>query len=82
MKELPADKINSDFHSVLDHVAEGETIMIMRDGKPFARIIPEPTFDREQARKAVEVLIEWRNSQPKTGITVEEILSARDEGRR
>ena len=53
--------------------------MITRHGKAVARIQPEPEFDREKAKQAMENIRELRKrTKP---VSLEEILSTRDEGR-
>lgn len=39
--------------ALLDRVERGEEVVIARDGKPVARLIPEGAVDREATRAAV-----------------------------
>jgi len=60
---------------------KGEEIVITRHGKQVARLVPpEPVFDREQARAAVERLRD-RAAALKCKITLDEIKAYRDQGR-
>jgi prevent-host-death family protein len=61
----------------LDDVERGETLIITRHGRRIARIVPE--VDREEIDKALAGIRELRKRTGK--ISVEELLSARDEGR-
>ncbi|NBC34466.1 MAG: type II toxin-antitoxin system prevent-host-death family antitoxin [Alphaproteobacteria bacterium] len=82
MREIQADDATTDLAALLEAVAEGETLVITRGGSPVARLVPEEDYDQEKARKAVEDLQAWRKTLPRTDMTIEDILSARDEGRR
>lgn len=71
------------FHSILDEVERGETLSITRNGKPVARLVPEPKrevkIDPERVTKAIA---DMRSLRERTGkVSLQEILSARDEGR-
>lgn len=70
----------ADFPSILDEVERGETVVITRDGRAIARVSPEATFDRERYERAKASILEIRKrTKP---VSLEEIFSARDEGRR
>lgn len=80
MREIQASEAKTHLPKLLDEVERGETLIITRHGRAIARIVPE--VDRQQAEvdKAIESIL---NLRKRTGsITIEEILSARDEGRR
>ena len=81
MQTIQASEAKTHFLRLLDQVERGESIVITRHGKRIARIQPESDqeFDAERARQAFEQIRELRkNIVP---MTVDEILSARDEGR-
>ena len=79
MQTIQASEAKTHFLRILDQVERGETIVITRHGKPVARIQPEPEFDREKAKQAMENIRELRKrTKP---VSLEEILSMRDEGR-
>jgi prevent-host-death family protein len=65
---------------LLRRVEAGETVTVLRRGKPIARIVPIEADRRVEIRAAIERILEMRKGRPP--VTVEEILSARDEGRR
>lgn len=74
-----ASEAKTHFLRILDRVERGETVVISRHGRPIARISPEPEIDRERVRQAIEGMKALRKKIGR--LTLEEILSARDEGR-
>jgi prevent-host-death family protein len=68
--------------SVIDEVEAGETINISRHGRTVAFIAPAAGDERQRRRKAVEEFQHWRKGLRPAGMTIEDVLSARDEGRR
>jgi len=81
METIQASEAKTHFLRILDKVERGESVIITRHGKRVARIQPERDreFDAEQARQAFERIREIRKRT--LPMTVDEILSARDEGR-
>lgn len=76
---MQASEAKTHFLRILDKVEQGETIVITRHGRTIARIIPAPEIDHERVRRAIEGM---RSLRKKIGrLSLEEILSARDEGR-
>ena len=81
MKQIQASEAKAKFAEVLDRVERGETIVILRHGKPIARIVREDEGQRqEEVREAIEKIKEIRKRNKP--VTVKEILAWRDEGRR
>jgi prevent-host-death family protein len=80
MREIQASEAKAHLPSLLDDVERGETLVITRHGKPIARIVPETARRQEEINAAIEGIKALRASIGK--ITVEDLLSARDEGRR
>jgi prevent-host-death family protein len=65
---------------LLNDVERGDTLIITRHGRPIARVSPE--IDRRQ-EEVDEAIADLRALGRRNGrITVREILSARDEGRK
>lgn len=58
----------------------GETLIITRHGHRIARIVPEMDRRQEEIDKALAAIHEFRKRTGK--ITLAELLSARDEGRK
>jgi prevent-host-death family protein len=80
MREVQASEAKTHLPQLLDDVEHGETIVITRHGKPIARLVPDAEQRQADAAAAVEAIRELRK---RTGrITVEELLSARDEDRK
>lgn len=80
MRQVQASDANAQFPSLLDAVERGETVVITRDGKPIARIIPEMDRRQAQVERVFAEMEEFRKTMPR--LSLEEILSARHEGHR
>ena len=78
MKELTAVEAKVKFGSVLDAVERGEEIVVTRNGKRVARIVPanEPGMSREEAVERLKTFSK--------GITLGglDLRALRDEGRK
>ena len=80
MREIQASEAKTHLPRLLDEVERGETLIITRHGRPIARIVPEADRRQEEIDKAIASIKAIRK---RTGrITVAELLSARDEGRK
>lgn len=82
MKTLQFTDAKARLSEILDEVERGEVINITRHGKTVARIVGPEVEERERRLRAIEKIQAWKKTGRKTGITVEDILSARDEGRK
>ena len=80
MREIQASEAKTHLPRLLDDVERGETIVITRHGRPIARIVPEQALHREKIEKVIENIKGLRSRIGR--LTTEEILSARDEGRK
>ena len=80
MRTIQASEAKAHFLRILDDVERGETITISRHGKEVAVLAPRHENDHERARRAFENIRELRKRT--LPMSLEEILSARDEGRR
>ena len=80
MREIQASEAKTHLLQFLNEVEKGETFVITRHGKPIARLSPEGIRDQARIDAAIAGIRELRKTTGK--ITVEEILSARDEGRK
>jgi prevent-host-death family protein len=88
VKQIEASKAGDAFCALLDLVEHGEEVIITREGAEIARLVPpsrnqpaESPINREEARAAMRRIRE-RARKVKLGITLEELLAWRDEGRR
>ena len=80
MRQIQASEAKTKFLQLLDDVERGDTLIITRHGKPIARLSPETERRQAEIEAAMEGI---RALRPKFGrITVKELLSARDEGRK
>ncbi len=79
-REIQVADTETNLSKLLDDVERGATVVITRNGRAVARVVPE--VDQRQARikEAIEGLKALRRTMPK--IPIEELLSMRDEGRR
>jgi prevent-host-death family protein len=80
MREIQASEAKAHLPQLLDDVERGETLIITRHGRAIARIVPEVDRRQEEVDKAVAGIRALR--QRNARVTVEELLSARDEGRK
>lgn len=80
MREIQASEAKVHLPQLLDDVERGETLIITRHGRRIARIVPELDRRQEEIDKALMGIRELRK---RTGtISLGELLSARDEGRK
>ncbi len=79
-RTVQASEAKTHLPGLLDEVERGTTLIITRHGKRIARIVPEQDARKAEILQAIAELREFRKGRSK--ITVEELLSARDEGRR
>ena len=80
MREIQASEAKTHLPQLLDEVERGETLIITRHGRRIARIVPESDRRQEEIDKAIDGIREIRKRAGR--ITVKELLSARDEGRK
>lgn len=79
MRTLQASEVKTHLLRILDDVERGESVVVTRHGKPVARITPERSSDNERVPRARE---EMRAFRARVGrVSIQEILSAREEGR-
>ena len=80
MREIQASEAKTHLPQLLDDVERGEILIITRHGRRIARIVPEVDLRQEEINKAMEGI---REIGKRTGrVTLKELLSARDEGRK
>ncbi|HWD57741.1 MAG TPA: type II toxin-antitoxin system prevent-host-death family antitoxin [Stellaceae bacterium] len=81
-REVQASVAKTHFSQLLDEVEHGREIVILRHGKPIARLVPDQDARMRRHREAWDNLkklgdeIRARNG----GLTVEEIISSIHEG--
>jgi len=89
MITVGAFEAKTKFSELLDRVERGEEVVITRHGKAVARMRADVPMDAEAERKAkaAEILAEFERIREMlrakgVSFSVEDIISARDEGRR
>ena len=80
MREIQASEAKAHLPQLLDDVERGETLIITRHGRAIARIVPEVDRRQEEAARAIENIRMLRERNGR--VTIEELLSAREEGRK
>jgi prevent-host-death family protein len=79
MQTIQAAEAKTHFFRILDDVERGESVIVTRDGKRIARLIPEVEIDRERVQRAIDGM---RALRQRTGkVSIEEILAMKNEGR-
>ena len=82
--EVQASVAKAHFSQLLDEVERGRTIVILRHGKPIARLVPDEEAGRERRKGAIESIrkrgaeIRKRNGP----ISIEDIIASIHEGHR
>jgi prevent-host-death family protein len=79
MREIQASEAKMHLPQILDEVERGETVLITRDGRPIARLVPEAERRQAEIDEAVESILALRK-RLKGKITLEELLSSIHEG--
>lgn len=80
MRQIQASEAKTRFLQLLDEVEQGDSFQITRHGEPVARLLPEADRRRADIEQAVADLKALPSRRHR--LTVAEILSARDEGRK
>jgi prevent-host-death family protein len=80
MESVGAYEAKTHLPQLLDRVARGEEIQIARNGRPVARLVPEPAEEITDIRIVIAQIREFRKGR-KLGddITIRELI---EEGRR
>ncbi len=80
MKTVGAYEAKTHLPQLLDRVARGEEFQITRNGRPVARLIPEPTSQTSDVQAAIAAVPEFRKGR-RLGddLTIRQLI---EEGRR
>lgn len=82
MRTISASEAKARFSELLGDVERGEVVEVTRHGKSIARIVPADAASADDKRKAaIAWILENKRSGRRTGISIDDILSARDDGR-
>jgi prevent-host-death family protein len=80
MRQITASEVQTDLLELLDDVERGETVIITRNGRPIARIVPEAEARQLEIDQALDSIKQRRKRNGR--IALGDLLTARDEGRR
>jgi prevent-host-death family protein len=80
MREIQASEAKTHLPQLLNEVEQGETLIITRHGRRIARIVPELDRRQDEIDKALDAIRDIRKGKGR--VTIDELLSARDEGRK
>lgn len=80
MREVGAFEAKTHLSELIAAVEAGETVTITRRGRPVARLMP--VARTSTSRTAAVKRIRAMRAKLKDALSVDDILSARDEGRR
>jgi prevent-host-death family protein len=80
MATVSAYEAKTHLPRLLRAAERGETVIITRHGKPVAQLGPVQEEPREDVAEVIARMKRMRAQRPR--VTVEEILAARDEGRK
>jgi prevent-host-death family protein len=76
---IQASEAKTNFLRILDDVERGESVVITRHGRQVAVISPKQEIDQDRVQRAIDGMLALRQRVGK--LSLDEILSARDEGR-
>jgi prevent-host-death family protein len=80
LEAVGAYEAKTNLSRLLDRVARGEEIQITRNGRPVARLIPEPAAEPTDVRAAIATIRELRKGRRLgEGLTIRQLI---EEGRR
>jgi prevent-host-death family protein len=79
MESIGAYEAKTQLPQLLDRVARGEEIQITRNGRPIARLVPEPVAERTDVRSVIAQIREFRKGRRLGGISIRELV---EKGRR
>ena len=81
-RHIATTELKARLSEILGDVERGEVVEVTRHGKTIAHILPQRSVKNEEVDRAIADLRRLRDTLPKAGITIEEILDARHAGHR
>lgn len=76
MHEIEVLEAKNKLATLLGWVESGEEVLITRHGKPVARLVPAGSgFDRTQARKAAQGIIEASQGTALDGLKLKDLIN-------
>ena len=73
MESVGAYEAKTHLPQFLDRVARGEEIQITRNGRPVARLVPEPAEEITDIRSVIAQIREFRKGRKLGSITIREL---------
>ncbi len=74
MRTIGAIEAGSRLAELLSAAENGEEVVITRDGKPIARLVPVGDFDPAKAREAAEWLKRTRKERSLGGLKITDLI--------
>jgi len=82
METLGAFEAKTHLSELLRRVEKGESFTITKNGTPVAKLVPIEETPRQDVKKVVEEILQFRKTRPLGNLTVAEIKELINEGRR
>ncbi len=82
MQEIQATEAKAHLAQLLNEVAKGASFSITRHGQRIAQLVPVGAQDQNIRKQAIDRFRKKRKNWQSAKMSVEEILAARDIGRR
>ena len=82
MNEISLAKAKTEFSALIEAVERGERFTITKRGAPVAILAPQEDVEIARRKAAFAALKAFRESLPKTGMTADDIVALKNEGRR
>jgi prevent-host-death family protein len=79
LESVGAHEARTHLPQLLDRVARGEEIQITRNGRPVARLVPEPAVETPDVLAVIARIKAFRKGRKLGGLTIRELA---EEGRR
>ena len=81
-REVQASVAKAHFSQLLDQVERGQSFVILRHGRPIARLIGDPELRQGRVAEAIAAIASLAKARAATfgPVTVEEIISSIHEG--
>ncbi len=82
MQEIQATEAKAHLAQLLNEVAKGASFSITRHGQRIAQLVPVGAQDQNIRKQAIDRFRKKQKNWRPAKMSLEEILTARDEGRR
>ncbi len=79
MESTSASESTIDLTELLDRVERGESVIITRQGKPIAQLMPTTLVPKRERNEVVRDMLEFGKGRKLKGMSIQKMI---DEGRR